>query len=356
MASRTRLLRRYLASASLLLTVIATTACWGTNPQDTLAPRGPVARDQKALFYPAFWIAVVVFFVVEGLLVYAVIRFRHRRGDPDDRLVKQVHGNTRIEIAWTIAPTLLLALLAIPTVATVYNLEPKRTADSIQVNVVGHQWWWEFQYTDYPDPNTPSKFVTTANELHVPVGRRVNITLKSVDVIHAFFVPSLAGQLDAVPGHNNQMWLQADHAGEYLGQCTQFCGSSHAFMRFRVIADDDFNGWLTSQQAPPVAPTAATQAGARLFATQTFSNPGHKAGACYGCHAINTVSQGNVGPNLTHFASRGTFAGASLDRTPENIARWLRDPQSVKPDAIMPNLGLSDQEIADLVAYLESLK
>jgi cytochrome c oxidase subunit 2 len=356
MGSRTRLLRRFLGGALLLATLLAATACWGTNPQDTLAPRGPVASDQKALFYPAFWIAVVIFFLVEGLLVYAVIHFRHRRTHPDDRLVKQVHGNTRIEIAWTLAPTLLLAILAIPTVATIYNLEPKRTSDSLQVNVVGHQWWWEFQYTDYPDNNTPSKFVTTANELHIPVGRRVNITLKSVDVIHAFFVPSLAGQLDAVPGHNNQMWIQADQTGTYLGQCTQFCGASHAFMRFRVIADDNFDGWIAAQKAPPVAPTGDTQAGAQLFAQMTFNNPGHKAGACYGCHTINGVSQGNVGPNLTHFASRTTFAGSTLDNTPENVAKWLRDPQAVKPDAIMPNLGLSDQQINDLVAYLESLK
>lgn len=345
MGSRTRMLRRLLLGASLIVTVLAATACWGNNPQDTLAPRGPVARDQKALFYPAFWIAVAVFFLVEGLLVYAVVHFRHRGGD---RIPKQVHGNTRIEVLWTIAPTLLLALLTIPTVATVYNLAPKKSGNPLTVNVIGHQWWWEFEYPDLG--------VVTANELHIPVNRRVNITLKSVDVIHAFFVPSLAGQLDAVPGHENEMWIQSDHAGEYLGQCTQFCGTSHAFMRFRVMADADFDGWVAAQKAPPVAPTAATQAGADLFAKQTFANAGFKGGACFACHSINGVSAGKVGPNLTHFASRKTFAGSSLDNTPENVAKWLHNPQAVKPEAIMPNLGLSQQEIDTLVTYLESLK
>jgi cytochrome c oxidase subunit 2 len=323
---------------ALLTAVLVSSACWGTNPQDTLAPRGPVARDQKALFYPAFWVAVVIFFLVEGLLVYAVIHFRHRGGEPG--LPRQIHGNTRIEIIWTIAPTLLLVAFTIPTVAAVYNLQPKKTADSIEVKVVGHQWWWEFQYTDLG--------VVTANELHIPVNRRVNLTLTSIDVIHAFYVPQLAGQLDVVPGHENEMWIQADNPGTYLGQCTQFCGTSHAFMRFRVMAQQgqDFDAWVANQKAPPVAPTDATAAGAKTFAN----------GACIGCHTIETVSQGKVGPNLTHFASRTTLAGATLDRTDADIAKWLRDPPAVKPESKMPNLHLSEQDIANLVQYLDSLK
>ena len=341
MASRSRLFRRLIQCSALLLLAVGSAACIGDkNPQDTLSPRGPAAADAKALFYPAFWIAVVVFFLVEGALVYFVVRFRHRRGV--DRLPRQVHGNTRAEIAWTIAPTLLLGLLSIPTVATIYHLAPSRYSDSnpINVSVIGHQWWWEFDYTDLG--------VTTANELHIPTGRAIVLTLGSVDVIHAFFVPQLAGQIDAVPGHQNQLFIQADKAGTYLGQCTQFCGASHAFMRFRVMADtpDDFTGWLNGQKQGPVAPTSSTQAGAQDFAN----------GACIGCHTIQTVSTGKVGPNLTHFGTRTTLAGATLDNTPDNVAKWIRDPQAVKPSAKMPNLHLSEQEITDLVAYLESLK
>ncbi len=340
MASRTRRLQGLLLVAWTVALVLCSTACWGTNPQDALAPRGPVARDEKALFYPAFWVAAGVFILVEGLIVFAAIRFRHRR-DRGDVLPKQVHGNTRIEIGWTIAPTLLLAIFTIPTVAMIYHLQPKNNApNSMHVNVIAHQWWWEFQYPDLG--------FTTANEMHIPTGTRVNLSLNSIDVIHAFYVPSLAGQLDVVPSHNNEMWLQADHPGDYAGQCTQFCGASHAFMRFRVMADSpgDFQTWVANQQAPPVAQAANVQAGAQAFAS----------GACIGCHTIQGVSQGKVGPNLTHFASRTLFAGATLQNNSQNVQKWIHDPQAVKPEAKMPNLHLSDEEIANLAAYLETLK
>jgi cytochrome c oxidase subunit 2 len=341
MASRSRFNRRLVLSVSLVLLALGSAACIGSkNPQDTLSPRGPAAADAKALFYPAFWIAVVVFVLVEGLLVFFVLRYRHRPGQ--DRLPKQVHGNTRAEIGWTIAPTLLLGILAIPTVATVYHLNPANHKDNnpLNVTVIGHQWWWEFDYTDLG--------VITANELHIPANRSILLTMNSVDVIHAFYVPELAGQIDVVPGHNNKMFLQADTPGTYLGQCTQFCGASHAFMRFRVMADPpgDFDAWVTNQKAGPVAPTGDTQAGAQAFAN----------GACIGCHTIQGVSQGKVGPNLTHFGSRTTLAGGTLDNTAADVQKWIHDPQAVKPSAKMPNLHLSDQDIANLVAYLESLK
>ncbi len=339
MIARKRHLRTLVITAVSLATVLVCTACFGSsNPQDTLAPRGPVAGEEKGLFYPIFWIAVVVFFAVEGLLVIAVYRFRHRQGT--DTIPKQVHGNTRVEIAWTIAPTLLLALISIPTVASIYHLAPTKANNPLNVTVVGHQWWWEFQYPDLG--------VVTANELHIPTHRHVNLVLNSIDVIHAFYVPELAGQLDVVPGHNNQMYIEANNPGDYSGQCTQFCGTSHAFMRFRVIADQpgDFDSWVAAQKADPVAPSADTQAGATAFAN----------GACIGCHTIKGVSQGKVGPNLTHFASRTTFAGSSLPNEAENVQKWIHDPQSVKPDARMPNLHLSDDEIANLVKYLETLK
>jgi cytochrome c oxidase subunit 2 len=349
MPARVRPLRTLLIVVGIVLATVLLGACQGSsNPQDTLSPQGPVARTQTTLFYTVFWIAVVIFFAVEGTLLYVMFRFRHRRG-PEEILPKQVHGNTRMEIGWTIAPTLLLAIIAIPTVATIYNLRPSEKNNPLHVTVVGHQWWWEFKYDELG--------ITTANEMHIPANRPVNITLQSKDVIHAFHVPSLAGQIDAVPGHDNLMWLQADNPGTYLGQCTQFCGESHAFMRFRVIADapNDFDAWAANQKAGPVAPTGNTQAGAQLFATGSFTVNGTQY-QCIACHTIQGVSQGQVGPNLTHFDSRTTFAGATLDNTPDEVARWLHNPQAIKPGAIMPNLHLTDQQIADLVAYLESLK
>jgi cytochrome c oxidase subunit II len=360
MASRTRLIRRLLVIAGVLCVCIVTASCWGnSNPQDTLSPRGPVAHDQKALFYPIFWIAAVVFFGVEGLLLYTLYRFRHRAGT--DTLPRQTHGNTRLEIGWTIAPTLLLAIIAIPTVATLYNLEPKKTATSMEVNVVGHQWWWEFQY--------PDSGVVTANELHIPVGRRINLHLASVDVIHAFHVPELAGQLDVVPNHNNEMWLQADSANTYLGQCTQFCGASHAFMRFRVVAQNqsDFDAWVAAQKVGAAVPTdPKAKAGYDLFTniSQPFNVIAPKiprdppTASCASCHMVNgdKTALGKVGPNLTHLQSRTTFAGASLEMTAENLAKWIRNPRDIKPDAIMPHMQLTDEQIDDLVAYLQTLK
>jgi cytochrome c oxidase subunit 2 len=256
-----------------------------------------------------------------------------------------------MEIGWTIAPTLLLALLAIPTVATIYHLAPSRQIgnDPLRITVVGHQWWWEF---DYPDQK-----VVTANELHIPAGRSILLTIDSVDVIHAFYVPELAGQIDAIKGHHNQLWLQADQPGTYLGQCTQFCGASHAFMRFRVMADSqsDWDSWVTNQEQPPVAAPGNAAAGAQLFATGSFTVD-KVIYQCVACHAINGVSQGAVGPNLTHFATRTSFAGGTLDNTPENVTKWLHDPRAIKPNAVMPNLHLTDEQIASLVAYLGTLK
>jgi len=180
------------------------------------------------------------------------------------------------------------------------------------------------------------------------IGTATAMRAKAFGLRVVFYDPLLPDGVDVVPGHNNQMWLEADNPGDYSGQCTQFCGTSHAFMRFRVMSQtsDDFDGWVAAQKAPPVAPTADTQAGAMAFAQ----------GACIGCHTIQGVSQGKVGPNLTHFASRTTFAGSSLPNQPEDVAKWIKNPQSVKPEAKMPKLPLDDNTIADLVKYLETLK
>ena len=312
-------------------------ACSPALPQNTLAPAGEVARDILGLFQVIFWMAAVVFVVVQGLLIYAIFRFRRKPGDT--AIPAQVHGNTPLEVAWTIAPAVILAVIAVPTIGTIGKLaEPPDGKPVAQVSVTGHQWWWEFQY--------PELGVLTANELHIPVGSRVNATLKSADIIHSFWVPRLSGKSDLFPGsRTTSRWFDADQPGEYQGQCAEFCGASHAHMKFRVIAQTqaDFDAWVRAQKAPAAATTGA---GATLF-----TNKG-----CGACHTIEGLAQGKVGPNLTHFATRGTLAAGEFVRNDENIATWLRNPLAVKPGSQMPNLGLSDSDIQTLVTYLQALK
>lgn len=321
----------------LLLLALPLAGCSST--QSILEPASTNARDITGLFYTIFYVALAIFIVVEGLLVYFVVRYQRRAGT---ELPEQIHGNTPVEIAWTLAPALVLAVVFVLTVRTMTAVNvTAQPASTLNVRVIGHQWWWEYQY---PDMN-----IVTANDLHIPVGEVVHITLESDNVIHSFWVPQLTGKTDVVPGHQNTTWLRAETAGEYHGQCAEFCGAQHAHMLFQVIAQPraDFDAWAKQQQTPPAAPSADAARGADVFAK----------GACIGCHTIQgTKGQGKVGPNLTHFGSRLTIGAGALNNTPENLALWLKNPQAVKPENDMPNLGLSDVDIQSLVAYLESLK
>lgn len=285
-------------------------------------------------------IAAAVFVVVEALLLYSVWRYRERPGD-DGALPTQTHGNTAIEIAWTIAPALVLAIVFVSTVRTMGVVASAPEGD-LYVKVIAHQWWWEIQY--------PELGIVTASDLHVPVGQPVQVELTSADVIHSFWVPELAGKTDNIPGRTTHTWFSVDRAGGYLGLCAEFCGAQHANMRFRVIAEspEEFEAWVKNQQAPAARPTTAlAQQGKQAF----LSN------ACVGCHTIaGTTAQGKVGPDLTHVGSRRTIAAGVLPSTPENLARWVRNPQEVKPGTLMPDLNLSETTIDALVAYLESLK
>lgn len=323
--------RRLWPALLLLLASCATDA-----PLDTLDPAGPAARQITGLFWPVFWIAVAIFVLVEGAIVVFMLFFRDKEGR---RLPRQVHGNTRLEVVWTAIPALILVGVGYGTVATIFNMR-SQPADALQVTVTANQWWWEFEY--------PQLGLITANELHIPVERPVYLTLQSVDVIHSFWVPRLAGKQDVVPGRIHNLTIEASEPGVYWGQCAEFCGLSHALMRLRVFADteEDFAAWTEAQLEPPVEPSEdLTEQGVELF-----------TGACVSCHTIQGISDTRVGPNLTHFASRTTFAGAILDNTPQNLARWLRDPPAVKPGSKMPNLGLGPEDIQALVAYLESLE
>lgn len=320
----------FLAAALLPSVVLA-------GPPSPLNPASAIAQDIANLFWIAFWIAMAIFILVEGLLLYTVIRFRQRKPDV---IPPKIHGSTPLEIAWTAAPALILLMVFVLMVRTM-GATAAPPAEAMPVKVISHQWWWEFQY--------PELGITTANELHVPVGQPILFELTSVDVIHSFWAPQLAGKTDNIPGQTNTMWFQADQAGTYGGRCAEFCGAQHANMLFQVIAEpaEQFEQWVAQQQTPPVVVTGEAARGEQIFMT----------GACISCHTIDgTTAQGIIGPNLTHFGSRRTIAAGVMENTPDNLARWLADPQAVKPLNKMPNLNLNPDDVNALVQYLSSLK
>jgi cytochrome c oxidase subunit II len=324
--------------------VVALGSCTANARQDALKPKGSAARELNNLFVPVFWIAVVVFCVVAGLVLYCVVRFRARS---DDEAPRQIHGHTKLEITWTIIPAALLAIIAVPTVLTVFSINrvPK---GAMQIDVTGHRWWWQYDYRDSADP---SKIMfSTANEMHIPAGQKVEVNLTSVDVIHNFWPPELAGKVYAIPGRTNHLVVEADHPGTYYGQCAEYCGISHANMRLRVIADSsqDYQTWLNGESGGPSQASSEGAAGAGL---QIFNQKG-----CAGCHSITGISNGQIGPNLTHFKSRTVFAGSIFNNTDPNLRAWLRNPPAQKPGSVMPNLGLSEDEITKLIAYLDTLQ
>ena len=384
--AQSRFCRWYLVPALLLLVFLLAAACTPSHPQSTFDAAGPVARSQLNLFYIIFWAAVFVFVVVEGILVYAVIRFRRK---PNQEIPAQTHGNTPLEIAWTIAPAIVLAIVAVPTIFTIFDnaRTPSEDENPIHVTVTAHQWWWEFEYftkeeldreeadldrvkegeLDISDAYTPTPYLVTANELHIPVGVPVNALLESSDVIHSFWIPKLAGKVDIVPNNRNTMWFQADEPGTFLGQCAEFCGISHANMRLQVIAEPTqqaFDSWVVRQQAPPAVPAEPLFGRKACGVCHTTSGPEPEGVQKTRMDAFLRGLDVFPAPNLTHFASRETFAGGILERTDDNLTRWLRDPGDPKPGNHMaelagvyqnPRLALNDQDIEALVAYLQSL-
>lgn len=346
----TRWLRR---SAFLFGGMLALAGCEFTGPQSTLDYAGPVARAQGDLLMWSYWLSWLVMIATFGVLAYVLVRYRRRRDDPD-RMPAQFHGSAPLEIGLTIIPVLIVIAVAVPTVRTIFATGTRVTpeADDVVVNVTGYQWWWRFEY--------PELGVVTSNELHIPAGRRVILNLDSADVLHSFWVPRLAGKRDLIPNQNNQLWLVADEAGEYYGQCAELCLGAHAYMRFRVIAESDaeFDAWV--QAFTDVAPQSAQadpqiEQGRQLFATK----------GCAGCHTIDGYRAGaRTGtpdfPNLTNFGMRTMLAAGVVPNTQENLERWLRDPQEIKPGNYMPQLWQADapnadEEIAAIAAYLLSL-
>ncbi|HUX85649.1 MAG TPA: cytochrome c oxidase subunit II [Chloroflexota bacterium] len=307
------------------------------EPRSPFSPASPQAQQIENLFIFVLVIAGLIFLGVEGTLIYSSFAFRAREG----RQPSTTSGNTRLEIAWTVTPAVLLAIVFILTVRTMHSITAV-PSDPLVIRVVAHQFWWEF---DYPNAN-----IVTANELHVPVGEQVIINLESADVIHSFWVPQLAGKSDANPGHVNQVTFTATQPGVYGGQCSEFCGVGHAWMLIRVVAETpaDYNAWIAAQRQPAVAPTGGLAAqGQQLFQSE----------ACGSCHSINgTSANGVAGPNLTHVASRATIGAGVVENTPANMDRWLTNPQAVKPGVLMPNFKLTPDQVKALTAYMETLR
>jgi cytochrome c oxidase subunit 2 len=309
------------------------------SPATTLTPRSDFGWTSHRIFVQILRWDTAIFLVVQVLLLVAVVRFRER--DPK-AIPRQVRGSALLELAWTLIPAVILTFIAFPTVAAIFRTQTAPPKDALRVKVIGHQWWWEFQY--------PELGVVTASDLHLPAGRPVSLEITSTDVIHSFWVPQLGGKRDAIPGSATRIVLTADAPGEYYGQCAEFCGASHANMRHRavVLAPEAFAAWAAKQKEPAVTPPDGSPAAA--------GREVYRTGTCVGCHTVRGVSAGGIGPDLTHFGSRRTIAGGILPNTPENLARWVRHAPALKPGALMPEQTLSDPEVAALVAYLQSLR
>ncbi len=305
----------------------------------TLNPFSPQAAAISHLFIVILLILGAIFTLVAALVIFAIIRYRDRPGAPEAR---QVFGSHRLEITWTIAPILLLALIGVFMIRAIDASDPPIGGEQPDLRVTGHQWWWEVQY--------PKSGAITANEIHIPVGKSLLVEVDAADVIHDFWVPELARKIDAVPGHVNHVWIRADQPGVYQGVCAEFCGSEHTWMRMIVVAEPqaDFDAWQTAQLATPAAPTSGPEGqGLQVLKDQT----------CLNCHAISGLpGHKNIGPDLTHIAGRRILAAGAAVNNPDNLFRWLKDPASIKPESHMPNFQLSDDNVHALVAYMETLK
>ncbi|MDZ7677467.1 MAG: cytochrome c oxidase subunit II [Acidimicrobiales bacterium] len=347
--------------------VLVLAGCASNAPLDTFAPEGPEARTIMDLVLPVFLVAAVVFVLVEGAIVVIMWKFRQRKNDDDpDGLPPQVHGNTRLEVGWTVLPAVILAPIAVLTVLTIFDLE-ERDADAVPVEVVGNQWWWQFNY-DIDEDGEPD--IVTATEMVVPAGRQIDLSITSNDVVHSFWIPRLNGKRDAVPGRTHTWSIEADEPGYYWGQCTEFCGLSHAEMRMRVVAlpPDQYDEWVQSQMQPAPEPQTASEARGRDLFAQLCSSCHRNAGLPEDAQPSEDDHPlvAGVAPDLTHFASRRAYAGGIFELYNDDMTvnrgqleAWLRNPPAEKAMAPgdnrgMPNLGLTEPQIDDLVDYLLS--
>ncbi len=333
---------------------------------DPASPGAGAIRDLSIL---VFAITGLIFVVVEGVLFYTIFRFRRAAARQEVELAPgvpgpgqptpeppQVYGSKPIEIAWTAAPALIVFILVLVTARTLWEVDrgdppdPRETPNALYVTVVGRQWWWEYRYEYYDKQELG---FTTANELHVPVDdanteRPVYLRLQSADVCHSFWVPRLAGKTDLIPGRTNHTWFHTAEPGLHLGQCAEYCGTQHANMLLRVVAEspEKFREWLDNERKPAVDDPNATE-GKKVFLAQS----------CVNCHAVRgTTARGTYAPDLTHLMRRKTLASGMIENNPETLGRWLRDPQTIKQGCLMPAFGLTERETDLVLRYLLTLK
>jgi cytochrome c oxidase subunit 2 len=337
----------------LAAALLALSACGEDHitryPQTTFAPETEMAREQMFLFNLTMWMGIVVGVLTFAGLGYIMWKFRYRPGMPEP---KQIHGNTTLEVAWTLLPALIVAVIAVFTVRAIFITQPEPPANALNVEVVGKQWWWEFRYVVGNDT------VVTANEVHVPINQPVQLLLMSDNVLHSFWVPQMAGKRDLITNRVNRLIFTPTEPGVYMGQCAEFCGESHALMKMRLIAHtpEGFRQWLENEARPALEPTDSTSAVA--LGKQLVTK-----GACAGCHVIEgTTAVGRLGPNLTHFGRRRTLAAGIVDNNARNLADWIRNAPAMKPGSLMPPQGkdaggnLTEEQIQYMVAYLQSLQ
>ncbi len=396
MTGMLRLRRPLMAALTVALALVLAACSQEQLPNTTFNPRTEFGRDIDDLWDKLLFWGTVVFVFVEAALIFVVVRYRRREGHPEP---KHVHGNTTLEILWTVLPAVILVLIAVPTVRTIFRSQAEAPASAIQVNVVGHQWWWEFEYPQYG--------FKTANELYLPTGRTVSFHLRSQDVIHSFWIPQLGGKRDVITNRTNYLWFTPDStmgSDVWNGFCAEYCGESHANMKFRAftVSQEDFERWAAHQKSGPVitAPAAPPGAGTPVAgappaaaqnpapaqpapadgaaATVAVSSPtlsqslfprlpeyaipktpipqgldfqegltgdverGRQLYArtpCVGCHVIQGVSASPIGPNLTHVGSRTTIAAGLYPNDAAHLARWIKNAPAMKPGAIMPPMG-----------------
>ena len=437
---RPRQLASVVIFAGLALAIAACGSYGKDYPNSTFNNTTEFNTEIKSLWDTLLFWGTLVFIIVEAILLYTIFRFR-RRSDADEP--QHVHGNTALEITWTVAPAVILVFIAIPTVRTIFRTQARAIPNALQVEVIGHQWWWEFRYPQYTvqTPTGRTDTLVTANDLYLPIGRTVNFTLKTKDVLHSFWIPQLGGKRDLISNHTNYLWFTPDtslRTTVYNGSCNEYCGASHANMRFRtfVVTPSEFEGWVSHQlspaafavapAAPPTPPPADTTRGGAAarqtapapapptpavavaqqptgytypmaslpdyaspdtptptglaFPDNVTGDPQRGAeqfarSACIGCHAIRgTVATSIIGPNLTHIGTRSTIAAGIYPNDARHLRLWLKNARLMKPGSAMPTLGLgqrdpitgatvsaalgglSDQQIADIVAYLQVLR
>lgn len=334
--------------------MITLTAALSELPHRALSPTdifAPVSTPAQSIFELSLFVLGItgcIFVVVAALLVYSVVRFRKPKVD-DGREPPQVYGSLQVELAWTLAPILISLVLFLATARVIFKIQSAaRPPDAVEVTVIGHQFWWEYRY--------PGLSVVTANELHVPVSDPAHPTptflkLYSADTDHSWWVPRLAGKTDLIPNHPNNMWIEPRETGLYLGQCAQYCGTQHAKMLLRVYVQsrEDFDAWVQQQRqtAQTVTADGTVSEGRKIF----------ERVACINCHTVaGTPANGRFGPDLTHLMSRETIASGAAPNTPENLRRWIENPNAIKPGCRMPPMGLNDQQLDAVTAYLVSLR